>query len=113
MKAILIDVNNECVRQVEVDDNNVLHDWYRWIGCRMVEPVYLNSHDSIMVDEEGLLSMDEHTKFFSYKGSVYCGNGLVVGVNVNNGESVDPCITVDKVRSYVKFHTMWDVRTLV
>ena len=102
MKAILIDVLNENVRMVEVDDKNVLKDWYKHIGCSMVEPVYINSHDSIMVDEEGGLTEDEDTKYFSFDGNIYIGNGLVVGVD-RNGKSVDPCICVEEVRSRVEF----------
>jgi hypothetical protein len=112
MKAILINVNDETVRQVEVDDKDILRDWYKHIGCSMVEPVYINSHDSIMVDEEGLLSLTSDSKFFSYRGGVYAGNGLVVGVNVRNGKSVDPTSTVDQIRSMVDFHTIQEVRRM-
>jgi hypothetical protein len=112
MKAILIDVYNEVVRQVEVDKKNVLRDWYKYTQCSMVEPVYINEHDSIMVDEEGLLTLTKDSKFFSYKGDMYAGNGLVVGVNVRNGESVDPMITVEEIRAYVDFHTIEEVRKM-
>lgn len=115
MKAILIDVQNENVRMVEVKDDSVLNEWYRLIGCSMVEVAhYFNNHDSIMVDEEGLYSMDESSKFFSVVGGhqPFIGNGLVVGVN-KKGESVDPCISVEEVRSKVSFHTMKDVRVML
>jgi hypothetical protein len=67
-----------------------------------------------MVDEEGLFTMDESSKFFSVTGGhqPFIGNGLVVGVD-RQGESVDPCITVEEVRSKVKFHTMNEVRSMV
>lgn len=115
MKAILIDVQNENVRMVEVDDKDVLRSWYKHIGCQMVEVAhYINNHDSIMVDEEGLFTMDENSKFFSVQGGhqPFIGNGLVVGVDME-GVSVDPCISVEKVRSMVKFHTMREIRMLV
>jgi hypothetical protein len=115
MKAILIDVNQENVRQVEIDDKNVLNEWYKHIRCSMVEVAhYFNNHDSIMVDEEGLFLMDESSKFFTVTGGhqPFIGNGLVVGVD-RNGKSVDPCITVDEVRAHIKFHTMKEVRSMV
>lgn len=115
MKAILIDVLNENVRMVEVDDNNVLRSWYKHIGCSMVEVAhYFNHHDSIMADEEGLFTMDNDSKFFTIKGGhqPFIGNGLVVGVD-NKGESVDPHISVDEVRSMVEFFTMEEVREMV
>jgi len=116
MKAILIDVVNENVRMVEVNDNSVLNEWYKHIGCSMVEVAHYfsNDHDSIMVDEEGLFTMDENSKFFSVEGGhqPFIGNGLVVGVD-RNGKSVDPCISVEEVRSKVKFHTFNEVRCMV
>ena len=115
MKAILIDVNQENVRQVEVDDKDVLRSWYRHIGCSMVEVAhYFNHHDSIMVDEEGLFSMNESSKFFTITDGhqPFIGNGLVVGVD-RNGNSVDTCITVEEVRSKVKFYTMNEIRSVV
>ena len=115
MKAILIDVLNENVRMVEVDDNDVLRSWYKHIGCSMVEVGhYFNNHDSVLVDEEGLFSIDNDSKFFTIKGGhqPFIGNGLVVGVN-NKGESVDPHISVDEVRSMVEFYTLEEVRSMV
>jgi hypothetical protein len=115
MKAILIDVYNENVRMVEIDDKNVLKDWYKHIICSMVEVAhYFSQHDSIMVDEEGLYQLSDDSKFFSVEGGhqPFIGNGLVVGVD-KNGKSVDPCICVEEVRSKVKFHTMREVQTIV
>jgi hypothetical protein len=113
MKAILIDVLNENVRMVEIDDKNVLNDWYKKIGCSMVEVAHYfkNDHDSIMVDEEGFFSIDKDSKFFSVKGGhqPFIGNGLVVGVD-NRGNSVDPIISVEEVRSMVEFYTLDEVR---
>jgi hypothetical protein len=116
MKAILINVHDETVQQVEVDDKNVLKSWYKLLICSMVQVGhYFNEKDSIMCDEEGLFTMNEDSKFFTVKGGhqPFIGNGLVVGVNPMNGESVDPCISVEEVRAYVKFHTMSEVRVMV
>lgn len=116
MKAILINVTDETVQQVEIDNNNVLHDWYEKMGVQMVEVAhYFDERDSIMVDEEGLFTMNEDSKFFSVEGGhqPFIGNGLVVGVDPMTGESVDCRISVEKVRSLVKFHTLWEVRSMV
>ena len=116
MKAILINVHDETVQQVEVDDDNVLKSWYKLLICTMVQVAhYFNEKDSIMVDEEGLFTMNDESKFFTIEGGhqPFIGNGLVVGVNPEDGESVDPCITTEEVRSKVKFHTMNEVRVMV
>lgn len=114
MKAILIDVRNKSVTMVEVDDKNVLKDWYRIMGCEMVEVAhYFDEHDSILVDEEGLLTLSPDTKFFTIEGGhqPFAGNGLVVGVD-DEGESVNPCITVEEVQRMVKFHTLREVQMM-
>jgi hypothetical protein len=116
MKAILINVHDETVQQVEVDDKNVLKSWYKFLICTMVQVGhYFNEKDSIMCDEEGLFTMNDDSKFFTVKGGhqPFIGNGLVVGVNPMNGESQDPCISVEEVRSYVKFHTMNEIQQMV
>ena len=60
MKAILINVHDETVQQVEVDDDNVLKSWYKLLICTMVQVAhYFNEKDSIMVDEEGLFTMND------------------------------------------------------
>lgn len=103
MKAILIDVNQECVRPVVVDDRDHLQSMYNLIGCELVDRVSINDHDDIWVDDEGLLTLTEDSKFFTYNGQLLAGNGLVMGVN-GMGESVEPTITIDEVRARVKFH---------
>lgn len=110
MKAILIDVNQECVRMVDINDGDVLHSMYKHLNCTLVDRVSINSHDDIWVDDEGLLSLTPDSKFFTWKGydGILAGNGLILGID-DMGESVDPCITVEEVRSKVKFHTYVEV----
>ena len=113
MKAILVDVHNECVKPVVIDDNDVLNSMYKHIGCSLVDRVQINDHDDIWVDDEGLLSIDNNSKFFTFgKSQPLCGNGLIMGVD-RMGESIDPTITIDKVRSMVKFYTLSDVQDMV
>jgi hypothetical protein len=114
MKAILIDVKNKTISMVEVDDKNVLKDWYRLMGCGMVEVAhYIDNHDSILVDEEGLLSLTGDTKFFTIEGGhqPFAGNGLVVGVD-DEGEGVSPNVSVEEIQRKVKFHTLREVQRM-
>ena len=113
---ILINVTDETVRQVEVDDDNVLKSWYKLLICTMVQVAhYFNERDSIMVDEEGLFTMNDESKFFTIEGGhqPFIGNGLVVGVDPMDGVSVDPCISVDEIRAKVKFHNMSEVSMMM
>ena len=117
MKAILINVQDETVRQVEVDDKRVLKDWYKHIGCHVTETAvnFFDEGDCVMVDEEGMFTMNDESKFFTIVGGhqPFVGNGLVVGFDVMNGKSVDHHMCVEKVRSMVKFHTMREVTRMV
>lgn len=115
MKAILIDVKNETVCEVQLDKKNILHSWYKEIGCQMVEVAhYFNEMDCVMVDEEGLFTMSEDSKFFSVEGGrqPFIGNGLVVGCEPRSGESANPGISVEEVKALVKFHTLSEVRRM-
>jgi hypothetical protein len=114
MKAILINVIDETVRQVEVEN---IKDIYKHLDCQTFEVAH-NFHDhmdSVYVDEEGLFTMNSESKFFTVKGGhqPFIGNGLVMGLNPMNGESVDHHISVDDLRSRVKFHTMAEVSRMV
>jgi len=112
MKGILINVKDETITEVEIKKGNVLKDMYKHIDCRCVDRVSINDHDDIWVDDEGLLSLQEESKFFSYSGSVLAGNGLILGVD-GEGNSVSPKITMEEVKTRVKFHTMRQVRSML
>lgn len=120
MKGILIDVVNQTVTEVVYDGNNSLNEWYRLIGCQMVEvAIDLNGDDdekgnSVMVDEEGLLSLDNDSKFFSFEGAhqPFAGNGLIVGINHNTGDTVDVSVSVDDVKGKIKFLNVSQVMSM-
>ena len=114
-KGILIDVHNRTITEVEVTkDNNgsQLQSMYNHIKCGMVECVSFNEKNDVWVDEEGLLTLTPDSMFFKIKGypDFLCGNGLVLGFDDENGESVDTTLTIDEVISMVKFHTLNEVR---
>ena len=117
MKAILINVTDETVQQVEISDDNVLQDMYKHIGCSTVQVAMdiEDNSDSVYVDEEGLFVMDNDSKFFTIKGGhqPFIGNGLVVGLDYTDGVSVDCHTPVEELRSMVKFHNMSEVTRMV
>jgi hypothetical protein len=117
MKAILIDVFNNCVKSVSIDENDTLKSMYRLIGCSLVDRVQINSHDDIWVDDEGLLSINNDSRFFTFGNpdlggyQPLAGNGLIMGVD-KMGKSIDPTITIDEVRARVKFYSLSEVQKL-
>ena len=113
MKGILIDVKNRVVREVEINKDDILKSLYELIGCDLVDRVGLTDTDDIWVDDEGLLTANDDTNFFSLVGhpSPFAGNGLVLGYN-KMGDSVEPKITVESVRMKVKFYTMKEIQRM-
>jgi hypothetical protein len=110
MKAILIDSYNKTVQELDLDPNfKMLFQWYQQIKCTIVTVGhYITEHDSIIVDDEGLLKPCDH--FFYYDGAhqPFAGNGLVVGVD-EEGETVACDITLEEVEAKVKFMSREDV----
>ena len=119
MKGILINVKTNEVTDVTLDPSKrTLDEMYRLIGCEMVEVAtdieHDNVADTVWVDEEGLLSMDNSTRFFTIENGhqPFAGNGLILGANFNNGKSIVTHLTADDVRQKVKFHSLNQVRQM-
>src|SRR6059058_6417197 len=117
MKAVLIDAYNKTVTDIELNGRkDMLKQWYSAIGhdCATVETaVYIDTegHDSILVDEEGLLKLTSNTPFFTFKGGhqPFAGNGIVVGVD-KDGETVSCNTNAKEVAEKVKFLSAMEVR---
>lgn len=101
-KGILIDVKNETISEIEVGDYK---DIQKKIGCELFDVVQVDEKNDIYVDDEGLLSVDEDSKFFGFKGSELklAGNGLVLGINHNTGDSKDTTLTVEHLKERIEF----------
>lgn len=122
MKAILIDVENKTVTDVEYDGTKTLQEWYRLLKCDIVVVAtdiptkYNDKINSVMVDEEGLLSVNDNSMWFIFKEAhqPFVGNGLIVGLDDNSGETIDVIdITADDVRDKVIFAGTSAVNKLV
>tara|TARA_R100001594_G_scaffold80379_1_gene114892 strand:+ start:1119 stop:1454 length:336 start_codon:yes stop_codon:yes gene_type:complete len=102
MKAILIDVKNEEVKEVEHDDT--LKNIYELVGCSTFDVVRIDNINGIYVDDEGLFVEDQ--LFFTYHGDTYsqtlAGNGLILGVD-SEGNSIAPTITLEEVEEAIDF----------
>ena len=101
MKAILINVKTQEVKEVEHD--NTLQNIYDLIDCRAFDLVRIDDVNSIFVDDEGIL---KDNLYFEYSGSEnvfkLAGNGLILGVD-DEGNSISPTLTVEDVKGKVNF----------
>ena len=100
MKMLLLDVKNNEVKIVEV---NGLEDYYRYIGCRVIDIVRRTIGDltvEIVCDDEA--TFEEHPKVsgidISGRPCLY-GNLLVAGGTVIDGNLTE--LTEDEVK-YIK-----------
>lgn len=89
-RALLIDPQTKTVSEVQIKNN--LSDWYRTLGCSMVEFCKLNLvsgttkiNSQFMFDEEGLLK-DNISKFtFQHQPVEYqwfAGKALMVNIDI-------------------------------
>ena len=101
MKAILIDVKTQEIKEVEHD--NTLQNIYDLIDCRAFDLVRIDDVNSIFVDDEGIL---KDNLYFEYSGSEnvfkLAGNGLILGVD-DEGNSISPTLTIEDVKGKVNF----------
>ena len=101
VKAILIDVKNQEVKEVEHD--NTLQNIYDLLVCRTFDVVRIDDVNSIFVDDEGIL---KDNLYFQYSGSngifQLAGNGLLLGID-DEGNSISPTLTVEDVKDKVRF----------
>ena len=111
MKAILIDSKTREIREVDYTNFN---DIYKFVGCNLFDAVDFNTkNDTVYVDDEGLLTLTHDTMFFTIGDSEQplAGNGLILGTN-DEGESIEPSVTVEEVKEITKFYTLEEVRRL-
>ena len=101
MKAILIDVKTQEIKEVECDNN--LQNIYDLIDCRLIDIVRIDDVNSIFVDDEGILKDNLYFEY-SVSGRVFqlAGNGLVLGVD-DEGNSISPTLTIEDVKGKVSF----------
>ena len=101
MKAILIDVKTQEIKEVEHDDK--IQNIYDLIDCRAIDVVIIDDVNGIFVDDEGILKDNLYFEYSS-SGRVFqlAGNGLILGVD-DEGNSISPTLTVEDVEGKVNF----------
>ena len=111
-KGILIDVQNREIKEVEIEDG--IQSIYEQIKCDTFDYVQIHEENDVYVDDNGLLNLTDKSMFFSYKGypQPLCGNGLILGIDHETGESIDTTLTIDEVKKSVTFLTLFEVQLM-
>lgn len=105
MRAILIDAVERDVREVDYDGS--LDSVYQMLRCELIDAVRVSENDSMLVDDEGLLTSDDGDSPFILlrNGSVIAGSALVVGSPDENGDTTSCQYSVEDVAPFVIFAT--------
>jgi hypothetical protein len=99
MKAYLIDPFAQTITEVEYSGD--YKQIYSLIDADLFTACQINRFgDTVFVDDEGLFK--QNREFFLINGysQPLAGKGLVLGSN-DDGESIEPSITIDQCRAFV------------
>jgi hypothetical protein len=106
MKAIHIDAKNKTI--TEIDYSGRREDIYSLLDIQMFECQQLPSRNGqgndIFIDEEGICASEVKFGFRYAKNCPTAGNGLVLGLNFDNGETIATNYTLEEVKANVKFY---------
>ena len=114
-KGILINPKAETITECFIDTIKGLDDYYSQLECQTFDIAHIGNGHDVYIDDEGLLSIQHDTKFFSIEGyhQPLAGNGIVMGFEAETGNTIDCTLTLDEIKARVKFHTLNEVRQMV
>jgi len=114
IKAILIDVENKQIKELELQSESSYFNLYKELKCEYITSacgdLFNRLSHALFVDDEGLLK-EEHLGAFCirigetghlYESQVFSGNGIIVGIN-DEGESIDHELDLEIIKDIVKW----------
>jgi hypothetical protein len=103
MRAYVIDSTNETVTEATYNGNHT--EIYKLGSFDTFDVVTFNEYgDTVFVDDNGLI-IEEYPRFFKIEGTYnpLAGNGVVLGLDRETGDSVDPKISLKELQKLVSF----------
>lgn len=102
MRAILIDPYAQTISEVEHDGD--YKQIYELIGAGTFDLVRVDRTNAIYIDDEGLLTADDNTRYFGLKGygQPIAGKGLMLGAD-EMGETIAATLTKEEVEALVEW----------
>jgi hypothetical protein len=114
IKAILIDVENKQIKELELQSESSSFNLYKELKCEYITTacgdLFNRLSHALFVDDEGLLK-EEHLGAFCirigetghlYESQVFSGNGIIVGIN-DEGESIDHQLDIEIIKDIVRW----------
>jgi hypothetical protein len=105
--AYFIDVKKQTVTRVVINQKKFLQDCYSLIGTDIIERVYIELNNSLIVDEDGCL----RPKLIPFKilingeYRVFVGNAIIIGED--GDKFCEPTLPINRFR--IKFYNHIDV----
>ena len=103
MKAIMINSKLRTVYYCHLSEKQKVRmaEMYDRLECRLFElGHYFDNGDALFVDEEGMLTMDNESIFFSINGQQpFVGNGLIIGKEI---ELKDDSYTIEDIETKIE-----------
>ena len=111
LNAIFIDVENQKIELIKIQDD--LHSIYKQINSTSFDSVRIPNGDYVYVDGEGLLNLNNNSKFFMIEGypSFLAGNGLILGVG-GGGDSTDVHSNPEDIKNKIVFFNIYEIAQL-
>ena len=106
MKAIFVNAEDQTVTETEI---NGWEEIAPAIGADLFATVDISPTETVFVDDEGLLKNPSHFIMFEGYPQPLAGNGLILGLNRDNGEEVSTKLTVEEVKAQVTFLSKLDI----
>lgn len=114
IKAILIDVENKQIKELELQSESSSFNLYKELKCEYITSacgdLFNRLSHALFVDDEGLLK-ENHLGAFCirigetghlYESQVFSGNGIIVGIN-DEGESIDHQLDIEIIKDIVRW----------
>lgn len=108
IKVVKIDCVTKALEEFEIERN--LFAYYKLIDCRMIEGVPVDlaevsvdgTVNEVYVDEEFMYT-PKPGGFYFEGGQPMLGNGMIVGVDLEEGDFVDHKVDLEKMRNLITF----------
>lgn len=102
MRALIIDAENQEVREAELDPGSTLRGMQAAVGGLIAQAHCFDGTHELYVNDEGLLV--EHPHWFQILGAhqPFAGNGIVVGID-EDGETIAATMTLLELRGRIFF----------
>jgi hypothetical protein len=97
MRGILIDPNEQTIKEVDVAKTSNLEPFYKLMDCRMVQLVTVGPGVQLALDEEYTYSKGDDQRYWSLGGNRFGGKAVLIGDTGRSFKDLPPQIHIREV----------------